>query len=300
MKKKLQIFVSSTYTDLISERQAAVEAILKAGHIPAGMELFKAGKEQLETIYRWIDESDIYMLILGGRYGSVEEKTGKSYTHLEYEYALDKGMPIFAVVITDKYLSEKVKLADKVDDVREIVNHEKYVGFKKLVDSKLRESFDDLKDIELAVHKTIADLKEQHSFTGWVSGKYAVNTGDIDALQIENRRLTAEISKKDQENKLLVDQLSILTKKDKDNASSTMGKFYEILNDIARKALKNYDEYEITSDEFEELYRMMLKEGFVEGGTVVTGGPGNYMEIFSTDDTRITFIGMQMLVANGY
>ena len=29
-----------------------------------------------------------FMLILGGHYGSVEEKSGKSYTHLEYEYAL--------------------------------------------------------------------------------------------------------------------------------------------------------------------------------------------------------------------
>ena len=35
MKKKLQVFVSSTYTDLIEERQAAVQAILDAGHIPA-------------------------------------------------------------------------------------------------------------------------------------------------------------------------------------------------------------------------------------------------------------------------
>ena len=78
MNKKLQVFISSTYTDLIEERQAAVEAILDAGHIPAGMELFKAGNDsQLKTIYKWIDESDVYMIILGGRYGSVESKSGK-------------------------------------------------------------------------------------------------------------------------------------------------------------------------------------------------------------------------------
>lgn len=35
MNKKLQVFISSTYTDLTEERQAAVEAILDAGHIPA-------------------------------------------------------------------------------------------------------------------------------------------------------------------------------------------------------------------------------------------------------------------------
>ncbi len=100
MRKKLQVFVSSTFLDLKDERQKAVEGILKAKHIPAGMELFKAGNEsQLETVKRWINESDVYLLILGGRYGTLEPSTGKSYTQIEYEYALDKGIPMFAFVI---------------------------------------------------------------------------------------------------------------------------------------------------------------------------------------------------------
>ena len=104
MNKKLQVFVSSTYVDLIDERQAAVEAILDAGHIPAGMELFKAGNEsQLKTIYKWIDNSDVYMLILGGRYGSIEQETNMSYTELEYRYALSKNIPVFAVVLSESF-----------------------------------------------------------------------------------------------------------------------------------------------------------------------------------------------------
>ena len=66
LRKRFQVFVSSTYSDLIEERQAAVEAILVAGHIPAGMELFTSGDEsQMEVIKQWIDESDVYLLILG-------------------------------------------------------------------------------------------------------------------------------------------------------------------------------------------------------------------------------------------
>lgn len=73
MEKKYQVFISSTYTDLIEERQKAVEAILNAGHIPAGMELFHAGDEtQKDLISEWIEDSDIYVLILGGRYGSLD------------------------------------------------------------------------------------------------------------------------------------------------------------------------------------------------------------------------------------
>ena len=110
MKKKLQVFISSTYTDMLTERQAAVEAVLRAGHIPAGMELFAAGNEsQWETIRRWIDDSDVFMLILGGRYGSIEPKSGKSYIAQEYEYAVKKKKPLFAAVITDKNLNSKVK-----------------------------------------------------------------------------------------------------------------------------------------------------------------------------------------------
>lgn len=43
MKKKYQIFISSTYTDLEDERQAVCNAILKMHQIPAGMEQFNAG-----------------------------------------------------------------------------------------------------------------------------------------------------------------------------------------------------------------------------------------------------------------
>lgn len=131
-KKKLQVFVSSTYIDLKEERQAAVQAILTAGHIPAGMELFSAGDQsQMDVIRRWIDESDIFLLILGGRYGSIESESQKSYTHLEYEYALEKGKALFAVVITKEHLEEKVK---KVGiEVIETKNSDKLENFRSFV-----------------------------------------------------------------------------------------------------------------------------------------------------------------------
>jgi hypothetical protein len=75
--------------------------------MPAGMELFTAGnKSQWEVIQRWITDSDIYMLILGGRYGSVEPNSGLSYTELEYDFAVNSGKPFFAIVIEDEALPE--------------------------------------------------------------------------------------------------------------------------------------------------------------------------------------------------
>jgi len=39
---KYQIFVSSTYKDLIPERDVAIEAVLGLGYLPASMERFSA------------------------------------------------------------------------------------------------------------------------------------------------------------------------------------------------------------------------------------------------------------------
>jgi len=116
---------------MLAERQAAVEAILKAGHIPAGMELFTAGDEsQLEIIKKWIEDSDIFVLILGGRYGTVEPKTKKSYIELEYRYAEKIKKPYFAIVIDEKMLQEKTKKYG--DEFREQENILQLKKFKNM------------------------------------------------------------------------------------------------------------------------------------------------------------------------
>ncbi|MFH1855431.1 MAG: DUF4062 domain-containing protein [bacterium] len=198
-KKKLQVFISSTYTDLRDERQAAVEAVLTSGHIPAGMELFAAGDEtQMNVIKRWIDESDIYMLILGGRYGSIEPKTQKSYIHLEYEYAAEKGKPLFAIVINENYLEKKVKKHGS--SVIEKDYPEKLRQFRELVCSKMVRFWSDPKDIKLSVMETIADFSKRAELIGWIHGSEGLT---IENLTNENAELKKQLAEliRDQEPK---------------------------------------------------------------------------------------------------
>jgi hypothetical protein len=103
-------FTKWTSSDLTAERQAAIEAILTAGHIPAGMELFTAGDQsQMEVIRRWIEESDVYLLIRGGQYGSIEPHSGKSYIEHEYDFAVSLGKPLFECVVEKKAHEEQVQ-----------------------------------------------------------------------------------------------------------------------------------------------------------------------------------------------
>lgn len=98
MDKRFQIFVSSTYTDLKDERAKVIQTLMEMDCIPAGMELFPAAdEEQWLFIKRVIDDCDYYLLIIGGRYGSLAPE-GISYTEKEYDYAVAKGMKVIALI----------------------------------------------------------------------------------------------------------------------------------------------------------------------------------------------------------
>src|SRR5712692_11805208 len=94
-EKRYQVFVSSTFQDLQEERQEVMQALLELDCIPSGMELFPAADEdQWSLIKRVIDDCDYYIVIIAGHYGSMGPE-GKSYTQMEYEYAVEKSIPVF-------------------------------------------------------------------------------------------------------------------------------------------------------------------------------------------------------------
>ena len=187
-RKRLQVFVSSTFSDLIHERQAAVEAILTAGHIPAGMELFTSGDEsQMDVIKQWIDESDIFLLILGGRYGSVEKKTRKSYIQLEYEYAVSKNKPLFACVIEDTAIEKRAKVYGTTN--LEMDNQQKLKQFRANVLSKMIKFWEDAKDIKITIGETLSYFARRDDLAGWVR---VTEEANMPALADEIARLSKE------------------------------------------------------------------------------------------------------------
>lgn len=198
-QKRLQVFVSSTFLDLKEERQAAVEAILEAGHIPAGMELFTSGDEsQMEVIKQWIDQSDVYVLILGGRYGSIENKSGKSYIHLEYDYAFEREIPVFACVLKDP----KKRAEDRANfDLIESRNSAQYDDFRSVVQSRMVEFWEDTKDIKYTITRKLQEFTRRDDLIGWVKGDQQIVsasiTEEIARLSKENGDLRRQLNKKE-------------------------------------------------------------------------------------------------------
>lgn len=263
--KRLQVFISSTYSDLKEERQAAVLAILSSGHFPAGMELFSAGDQsQLEVIKDWINQSDIYLLILGGRYGSIEPSSGKSYIQLEFEYAVEKGKPVFSIILDEDRIEERVKEMGSIAIEKE--HAAKYREFKKHVQTRMVKFWKDSKDIKLAIFETLNDFSKRDNLTGWVPGNQQIETSKLTSQLVklgqENSKLHEIISNHQSEVKELRKKILSLEK-----VTKTIG--YKNLNPkssgFIQKAKINGEELSIQTSEYPdgtvgEIYINMPKE----------------------------------------
>jgi Domain of unknown function (DUF4062) len=156
--RKYQIFVSSTYLDLIKERQDAIKAIVDLGHMPSGMEGFPAiDMEQFEYIKKVIDQCDYYVLIIGNRYGS-QAPDGVSFTEKEYHYAIKTGRVVLAFV--------KDLAGESPDLTRE---GKKFAAFRDHVrKTRIVHEWAAGDDLRYPVSRSLREAFEQQPKEGWV------------------------------------------------------------------------------------------------------------------------------------
>lgn len=161
--KKYQVFISSTYTDLIEERKKVLEVLLMADCIPAGMEAFVASDmEQFEVIKKVIDLCDYYILLIGRRYGSVHPETGKSYTEMEYDYAREKNIPVLVFAVDESIETDDNK-KEKDNDKKERLGAFR----KKALSNRLASIWKTMDDLTGKVAISIMKAKTEIKRPGW-------------------------------------------------------------------------------------------------------------------------------------
>ena len=171
-ERREQVFVSSTYTDLKEERQEVIQTLLEASCFPAGMELFPASDlDRWTLIQREIDDSDYYIVIVGGRYGSLDEDRGLSYTEMEFDYAVEQGKPIMGFVHGDPDSIVKEKL-DLDEDARNNLDR-----FIEKVSERIVRYWTSPKDLGGQVAKSLIKIRRSHPAEGWVRAERA-DSGD--------------------------------------------------------------------------------------------------------------------------
>ena len=190
MEKRYQVFVSSTYEDLQLERQEVIQALLELDCIPSGMELFPAADEdQWTLIKRVIDDCDYYIVIIAGRYGSVGPE-GKSYTQMEYEYAVSKQKPAIAFLHSDPGKIESRKT--------DPANREDLEAFRQLARHKMCKMWAGPKDLGSVVSRSVIRLIKDRPGIGWVRANLVPDEDtarEMLRLKTENEKLRADLER---------------------------------------------------------------------------------------------------------
>lgn len=170
MDKRYQVFVSSTFTDLEEERKAIIQGLLNAKYIPAGMEMFAASNdEQFKYIKKIIDTCDYYVLVVGARYGSINPVTGKSFTEQEYDYAVEKGIPVLAFLHDNPYSLP----AEKRDDE----NRKLLEKFRdKVSDGRLCKMWHTSSELISSVIISLVEEVAENPQMGWTRGNIEDST----------------------------------------------------------------------------------------------------------------------------
>lgn len=182
MDKRYQVFVSSTFRDLEAERQEVMHALLELDCIPSGMELFPAADEtQWNLIKRVIDDCDYYILIMGGRYGSIGPE-GISYTEMEYRYAIASGKPTIAFL----HRNPGKIIADYSESSPE--GKAKLQSFRETVETKLCKHWESPQELGSVVSRSLIQLIKSTAAVGWVrANELADREATMELLQLRRR-----------------------------------------------------------------------------------------------------------------
>jgi hypothetical protein len=101
-KQHVPVFVGSTYEDLKDYRNAVMDALHRLETIVHGMEYFgsKPGTPKDECL-KAVQACKAYIGIFAMRYGSIDDESSKSMTHIEYDEAQHLGLPTLVYIIDE-------------------------------------------------------------------------------------------------------------------------------------------------------------------------------------------------------
>lgn len=150
-----RIFISSTYEDMLPYREAVSDALTSIEHLPIGMEQFVSTPDRpLDVCLTDVRRCQLYIVLVGMRYGSIDDETGKSFTELEYEEALKNNIPVLAFVINENECPVLPKFVDTG------VSAEKLKHFKDRLDERMTSRFTSVEHLkELVVRSVEAQVK---------------------------------------------------------------------------------------------------------------------------------------------
>jgi hypothetical protein len=160
MKTSLTVFVCSTYSDLSAEREAVLDAIRRLQLQHDSMEFFGARANQpIETCLAEVRRSNILVVIVGHRYGTLVPELGVSFSEAEYAEGQRLRKPCLVYIRDDNVPVLPKHMERDADKLRLLENWKATLQERHTV-AGFRESTDLAVQVAADLGRTISELQE--------------------------------------------------------------------------------------------------------------------------------------------
>ncbi len=218
MAEQLRVMISSTTRDLPEHREKVMHACLRMGMFrPDMMEHLTARNAYPEAVsLSLVEKADVYLAIVGFRYGYVPAGAGKSVTEMEFDRATEKGIPRLVFLMHDSHVLrphdvETGEGAQKLAAFRERLSRDLTVCFFRSPDELLALVIQSLSEFRqskptsfhyvskipsppepyiahpytlLETHGLIGRLKELRLLKDWITGSLGSNLNVLSFIAV--------------------------------------------------------------------------------------------------------------------
>ena len=158
--ESLRVFVCSTFADLSDERSAVLDAIRRLQLQHDSMEFFGARANQpLETCLEEVRRSNVLVVIVGHRYGTLAPNLGISFSEAEYREGQRLGKPSL-VYMRDESVPILPKYMERDSAKLSLLEAWKSALQERHTVANFRESTDLALQVAADLSRTIAEMRD--------------------------------------------------------------------------------------------------------------------------------------------
>lgn len=186
--EKYQVFISSPFHGLLEQRKAAIQSVINWEHIPIALENFSPQvQKDLDVIIKAVKNCQIYILIIGHRYGSIiRDKNitrGRdiSYTQFEFEKAIEIGLVPLVFMKRYEEACDEIKSDDAI--LNKEIEMDRLKSFHNLIYEKkiYYRPWNDNTNLEEVCGRALktAIVEKEVKLPGWIRAGEGKNTKKV-------------------------------------------------------------------------------------------------------------------------
>ncbi|TNI83615.1 hypothetical protein CF116_02410 [Aeromonas veronii] len=283
-----RVFISSTCYDLKHIRENLKYFVRTIGYEPVlsddGDVFYNPSSHTHDSCLKEVETCQLFILIIGGRYGGLFNGSEKSITNTEYQTAVSRNIPVFALVENGVYsdhfvYTKNLKLPENIASK---------INYPSSDSTKIFEFIDEVR--KNVTNNAIFSFRDFSDMETYLKKQWAGLMYDFLSNRLDEDRSKATIN--------LLENLNIATKKTE-----------ELLKLVARQnqstdtnvedAIKNIDRITIVTQKISELLNNWnLKEYFKEFT------PDEFTNLISRSNSYVEFIsnlpGAMQIITESY